>query len=403
MKTKKVSFKNQDGATLAAWLQFPADRHPHSFAIFAHCFTCGKDLTTIHTIASALCEYGFAVLRFDFTGIGESEGDFADTNFSSNVEDLISAADFLEDEYDAPKLLVGHSLGGSAALVAGGQISSIKAVATIAAPHSPKHLKKMISSDLDRITESGKATVSIAGREFTIKEQLINDVASIESTEAIRNLGAALLVIHSPQDEVVNIDNATMIFKAAQQQKSYLSLDGADHLIKRQSDAVYVGRVIGAWATRYVEVPEPWELKTEHTVVCEADRDHYTTRVQVGEHKLLGDEPEKYGGHDFGPSPYQYLSAALGTCTAMTIRMYADRKEWPVEKIRVHLDHNKIHAEDCDDCESEKGKIDEITRIIEVEGELDDTQRNRLLEIADMCPVHRTLHSEIKVRSEMKE
>ncbi len=403
MRVTKVSFQNQGGAQLAAWLQFPTDQPPHSYAIFAHCFTCGKDHSTIYNIASSLCAHGFAVLRFDFTGIGESEGDFQDTNFSSNVEDLVSAADFLESEYDAPKLLLGHSLGGAAVLIAGGRISSVRAVATIAAPHSPEHVGRLLSSKIAGFSEDGKATVNIAGREFTITRQFMDDVASIESNEAIRNLNAALLVIHSPDDEVVSIDNATRIFKAAQQNKSYISLDGADHLIKRRSDSFYVGHVIGAWAARYVGRPEPWQLETDHDVVCEIGTDHYTTKVQIGKHRLIADEPQKYGGNDFGPSPYEYLNAALGTCTAMTIRMYADRKQWPVDKVTVHLDHNKIHAEECEDCENRKGKVDEITRVIEVTGDLDAGQRDRLLEIADMCPVHRTLHGEIKVRSRLKE
>lgn len=403
MKIKKISFENREGMQLAAWMQFPTDRHPHSYAVFAHCFTCGKDLGTIYNIAASLCDHGFAVMRFDFTGIGESEGDFADTNFSSNVDDLIAAAEYLESNYEAPRLLLGHSLGGSAVLVAGGRISSVSAVATIAAPYSPTHVKRLISSDIEKIAEDGKATVNIAGREFTIKEQFLKDVASIESNEAIRNLDAALLVMHSPDDKIVEIDNATKIFKAAQENKSYVSLDGADHLIKRKRDSLYAGNVIGAWASRYVDLPEPWKLESDHAVVCQTGTDRYTTKVQVGKHRLIGDEPTSYGGNDFGPSPYQYLSAALGTCTAMTIRMYADRKEWPVEKITVHLDHNKIHAKDCEDCESEEGRIDHITRIIEVEGDLDEEQRGRLLEIADKCPVHKTLHGEIKVRSEVRE
>ncbi len=403
MKTKRVQFKNKDGHTLSARLELPLDSHPHNCAIFAHCFTCNKNLTAIRNISQALTAQGIAVLRFDFTGLGESEGDFADTNFSSNVEDLVAAAQYLEQEIEAPSILIGHSLGGAAVLVAKHHLPSVKAVATIGAPYEPEHVSHLLQGSLEEIEQAGEATVQLSGRPFTIKKQFIEDIRSISSQSLIQKLQAALLVMHSPQDEIVGIENATQIYKAARQPRSFVSLDGADHLMTRKADSQYVGSMIATWAQRYIELPQAQELDSDHPVVVRTGEEGYTTDVKAGRHRLTADEPESVGGNDFGPTPYDFLSIALGTCTSMTLRMYADRKGWDLKEVKVHLQHNKIHAQDCEHCETQEGKIDQIERNLELEGNLDADQRKRLLEIADKCPVHRTLHSEVNIVTKLKE
>lgn len=403
MKTFKVAFENTQGEKLAARIELPVDQHPHNYVLFAHCFTCNKNLTAIKNISRALTREGFAVLRFDFTGLGESEGDFADTNFSSNVDDLVKAADFLEQNYQAPTILVGHSLGGAAVLVAKQHIPSVKAITTIGAPYHPGHVAHLFQDNLEQIEAEGIANVSIGGRPFTIKKQFIDHMNELSTNqEIINHLNASLMVIHSPQDTTVEIDNATHIYKAAQHPRSFVSLDGADHLMSRRADSLYVGDVIATWAKRYIDIPEKARLVTDAQTVAQTGEVSYTTDIITGNHRLTADEPASVGGNDFGPTPYDLLNAALGACTGMTLRMYADRKKWDLKGVKVHLDHNKVHAQDCADCETEKGKVDEITRVIELEGNLDETQRKRLMEIADKCPVHRTLHSEVKVRTTLK-
>ncbi len=406
MKTIRVQFQNAQGYQLSARLELPVDSQPHNWAVFAHCFTCNKNLTAIRNISQALTHRGFALLRFDFTGLGDSEGDFADTNFTSNVEDLMAAAKFMEENYQAPSLLIGHSLGGAAVLVAKNRIPSVQAVATIGAPYDPQHVSHLLKSAESEIIEKGIADVNIGGRNFTIKKEFLEDIASIESRQLIQNLSAALLVLHSPQDQTVGIENATSIYKAAQQPRSFISLDGADHLMSNKADSKYVGEVIAAWAGRYVEIPDPENedqiTDTDHQVVTQTGAEGYTTEIKAGRHRLTGDEPATVGGADLGPTPYDFLSVALGTCTGMTLRMYADRKEWDLQQVRVHLNHQKVHAKDCADCEAKVGKVDEIVREIELEGNLTEEQTQRLMEIADRCPVHRTLHAEVKVRTTLK-
>ena len=398
MRTTKVSFTNAEGDKLAARLEMPADSHPHTFALFAHCFTCNKNLTAVRNIARALTQEGFAVLRFDFTGLGESEGDFADTNFSSNVEDLVQAAKFLETEYQAPKLIIGHSLGGAAVLMAKQFISSVKAVATVGAPYQPDHVSHLFQSSLDEIEEQGIAKVNIGGRGFTIKKQFVDDLTHLSSAHSpIKNLNAALLVLHSPQDSIVGIDNATSIYKAAQHPRSFISLDGADHLLSKADDSLYVGDTIASWVKRYIEIPKDEDLKTPKQVVVRIGNEGYTTDIKAGNHALTADEPKDVGGNDFGPTPYDLLTSALGACTAMTLRMYADRKDWDLQEVRVHLEHGKIYNEDSESSDSKSKQIDHIERIVELEGNLDDKQRERLLEIANKCPVHRTLHGKVIV------
>ena len=398
MNLQKVEFQNKEGQKLIGRLEVPVDRHPHNFAIFAHCFTCNKNLAAVKNIGRALTASGFGVLRFDFTGLGESEGDFADTNFSGNVEDLIAAADYLNENYESPALLVGHSLGGAAVLFAATEISSVKAVATIGAPSNPVHVKHLFKSDLEEIKSTGKAKVNLSGRDFTIKKQFLDDLESKSLPETARSLRKALLIMHSPQDGTVGIKNAEEIYLAARHPKSFVSLDGADHLLMDKRDSIYAGDVIAGWAKRYVDLPDQDDLKTKHQVVASLDKeDGFTTAMKVGSHSMVADEPTSFGGNDFGPSPYELVSAGLSACTAMTVQMYAKRKDWPLENIEVHTSYGKDHAVDCEDCETDSAKIDTFNREIKLTGNLDEKQKQRMLEIADKCPVHRTLHSETQV------
>lgn len=407
MKSQKLTFHNVDGMELAAHLDLPVDGKPRACALFAHCFTCSKNLRAVGNIARSLTQDRIAVLRFDFTGLGESEGDFADTNFSSNVADLVAAAQFLEAEYGAPKLLIGHSLGGAAVLHAAHSIPSVTAVVTIGAPADPGHVAHLLESSREEIEREGKAVVKLAGRGFTIKKQFLDDLEATHMQDAIRGLKRALLVCHAPLDNTVGVDNAREIYLAARHPKSFLSLDTADHLLSNQEDSLYAGRAIAAWASRYVGTLLPEEdrplVPEEDRVVARTGREHYTTEIVAGGHGLLADEPIAVGGADRGPSPYDLLLAGLGSCTSITLRMYADRKEWPLEEIRVHLTHDKIHAEDCAHCETREGKLTRIQREIELIGPLSTEQRERLLEIANRCPVHRTLHEEIWIESFLRE
>ncbi|MBD3226015.1 MAG: alpha/beta fold hydrolase [Caldithrix sp.] len=399
MKTQKINFTNREGQELAARLEFPVDQQPHHFAVFAHCFTCSKNLNAVRNISNGLTRNGFAVLRFDFTGLGESEGDFADTNFSSNVNDLVDAAGYLAEHYQAPVLLVGHSLGGSAVLLASKYLESVKAVTTIGAPFEPEHVKHLLQDSVETIERKGTATVSIGGRPFEIKKQFLDDIKSVKLSKQLAELRKALLIMHSPQDTTVGIDNAAQIYQAAKHPKSFITLDGADHLLSKKEDSFYAGQMIGNWAQRYIQIPKRDALKSQNQVAVRTGESGFTTEIKAGVHQLVADEPESVGGNDYGPNPYDYLVAGLGACTSMTLRMYADRKRWDVKEIKVHLDHQKIHCEDCEQNENRSSKIDFIERSIELEGELSDEQRQRLLEIADKCPVHRTLHSQIKVKT----
>ncbi len=403
MSFETVHLPNEQGEELAARLDHPTSETPDAYALFAHCFTCSKDLRAVGAVSRALTRQNIGVLRFDFTGLGESEGDFSETNFSSNVEDLVSAAEFLEEHHEAPRILVGHSLGGGAVLQAAHQIPSVEAVATIAAPYDPEHVTRLLDDALEDIKSSGEARITLSGRTFTIRKQFLEDLAATKMEKTIRTLDRALLIFHSPVDQTVGIDNAARIFKAAKHPKSFVSLDDADHLLTDPADAEYVGTVLGAWARKYVEVEdESEEVETEAGLVVTNTEEEYRTEIAAGRHSMVADEPEDVGGSDAGPTPYDYVLAALGSCTGMTLRMYADRKDWPLEEVVVRLSHEKIHAEDCEDCETREGKIDRIERHVEVRGDLEPSQRERLLEIANKCPVHRTLHSEIDVQTDLQ-
>jgi putative redox protein len=398
MNIEKVTFLNNDGEQLSGRLELPVNQQPHNFAVFAHCFTCNKNLLAVKNISRALTSNGFGVLRFDFTGLGESDGDFSDTNFSGNVEDLVSAAMYLSDNYKSPSLIIGHSLGGAAAIFAASRIDSIKAVATIGAPSSPEHVQHLLHSSLEEIHASGKAVVNLSGRNFTIKKQFLEDLQRNTLPGVAKQLRKALLVMHSPQDDTVSINNAEAIYKAAHHPKSFVSLDGADHLLSNKADSVYAGKIIASWALRYIDVPEIEVLKTKHQVIASLDNDDgFTTQIKAGNHYMIADEPKDYGGNDFGPSPYELVSAGLSACTVMTIQMYAKRKGWVVENVEAHTSYSKTHAIDCEHCEEDSAKIDTFNREIKLEGDLDEKQIQRILQIADKCPVHKTLHSDTQI------
>ncbi|MGY3793609.1 bifunctional alpha/beta hydrolase/OsmC family protein [Aquimarina sp. 433] len=398
MSLSKISFTNAEGQVLSGRLELPADQHPHNFALFAHCFTCNKNLGAVRNISRALTSQGFGVLRFDFTGLGESEGDFADTNFSGNVEDLVAAADFLTENYQAPSLLIGHSLGGAAAIFAASKLHAIKTVATIGAPSDPTHVQHLLRSGLDEIEANGKAVINLSGRDFTIKKQFLDDLETKSLATVAKNLNKALLVLHSPQDTTVGIKNAEDIYHAAKHPKSFVTLDGADHLLMRKEDSIYVGNVIAGWSSRYIDIPEEPKLKSTHQVVVSLGNDEgYTTQMKVGNHYMVADEPESVGGNDFGPSPYELVSAGLSACTAMTIKMYVSRKGWDLKNVEVHTSYDRRHIDDCENCEDPTAKIDTFDREIKLEGDLDEKQIARILQIADKCPVHKTLHTETQV------
>lgn len=402
MRSKKVTFTNSNDYELAARLDFPIDKHPLAYAVFAHVFTGSKSLSATRHISRALTLEGIAVLRFDFTGLGESEGDFADTTFTSNVEDLVAAADFLRNEYEAPSLLVGHSLGGAAAIFAAHRIPEIKALATIGTPSEPSHVQHLLQEGIDKIKQEGVATIDIGGRVFTIKKAFLDDLNSKNMFELLKQLKKPILVLHSPQDKIVSIDNAADIYHAAFHPKSFITLNGADHMLTGKKDALYTGSMIASWVTRYIDIPEKQALRTRAQVVARLDEDSiFTTEIMAGIHQFVADEPDQIGGNDFGPDPYELLSSSLAACTAMTLRMYAQRKKWDLQEVTVHIDHAKQHVEDCQTCENANSKIDRFVKQITLEGDLTDEQRQRLKEIADRCPVHRTLHSEVRIDSEL--
>ena len=406
MRSERLEFPGSEGHALAARLDSP-ETPPQAFALFAHCFTCTKDIFAASRIAEALTQHGIAVLRFDFTGLGSSEGEFANTNFSSNVGDLIAACAYLRDTRQAPRLLVGHSLGGAAVLAAAGAVPEVSAVATIGAPADPAHVSHLFADHVEEIEAQGEAEVCLVGRPFRVKKQFLDDLHDQRQGDRIAGLKRALIVFHSPIDNIVGIDNAGAIFGAAKHPKSFVSLDSADHLLSKRADAEYVATVLAAWASRYIDagdsasepVAQDLAAKPGTVVVQGTGNGKFQQAVAMGSHRLLADEPVAYGGTDTGPTPYDLLLAALGTCSSMTMRLYADRKGWPLEKATVTLRHDQIHAKDCLDCETVEGKVDVIAREIALHGALDEDQRRRIIAIADKCPVHRTLHSEVKVRT----
>ena len=407
MRFERITFSNTRGKMLAGRIDFPLKGEPLAYALYAHCFTCNKNLRAIGRITQTLAHHGIATLRFDFTGLGDSEGDFSETNFSSSVSDFLLAARYLEENFGAPEVLIGHSLGGAVVLAAGSAIDSVRAVVTVAAPATPRHIERHIADDLATIEAEGKAEVTVAGRPFTIRQQLLDDIRSVRLEQAIATLGRPLLVIHSPIDNVVTVDNAAEILSHARHPKSFISLDGADHLISVDEDARYVAEVIASWANRYTSgdlathSQPDFLVDAPKSVTVVRTESGFRTDVLSNGFPLIADEPTSVGGTNTGPTPYDYLLTALGSCTAMTLRMYADRKNWPLESVTVRLTHRKIHASDCDECESDEGYLDHIDRELELAGPLSPDQRQRLSEIADRCPVHKTLHGEVIVNNRL--
>ncbi len=402
MTTERITFPGHSGDALAARLDLPDGPHLAT-ALFAHCFTCSKDIPAARRIAGRLASMGIAVLRFDFTGLGHSGGEFENTSFTSNIDDLVAACDYLKSRKMPPSLLIGHSLGGAAVLRARAKIDSIRAVATIGAPFDPAHVTHNFQDALPEIREKGVAEVSLGGRPFRIGKAFIEDISAEAMGPAIAGLRAALLILHAPRDKIVGIENATRIFQAAKHPKSFVTLDDADHLITRPADAEYAADVIASWASRYLELkpPAPPPGAPEGIVrVAEADAGGFLQDVNSGpKHHVLADEPLAYGGTNRGMSPYGFLAAGLGACTSMTIRMYARRKSWPLAHVWVDVCHDKVHAQDAENNSTEK--IDTFRRIIHLEGDLDAAQRQRLREIADKCPVHRTLTGTAQVLTEL--
>ncbi len=407
MNTLKLEIPNRFGQSLSANLDLPDSGSPHTFGIFAHCFTCSKDLRASREISRGLVESGCGILRFDFTGLGHSTGEFADTNFGSNVSDLIDVSEYLTQNYAAPSILIGHSLGGAAVLQAARHIESGKAIVTIGSPADPAHIEHLLTEKKDEIEGKGEANVILAGREFTIKKQFLDDLRDNKLEREIETSGQAILIMHAPGDQVVGIENAQRLYHAAMHPKSFISLDGADHLLTQRDDSRYAAGVIAAWAVKYLskDTQATKESGEEEQGVVRVSNSgpKYTTRVKSAGHSFLIDEPLSLGGDDIGATPYGHLLAALGACTAITLRMYANRKEWNIGSIDVELSHSKVHAKDCQDCESKEGQINLMTRSIRFSGTLDDKQKERMLYIAGRCPVHRTLEGQIEVKTALNE
>ena len=404
--TQRLEFTGHSGAKLAARLDLP-NGPLRAYALFAHCFTCSKDVVAARRIAASLAREGIAVLRFDFTGLGSSEGEFASTNFSTNCGDLFSAIEYLRENYEAPAVLIGHSLGGAAVLAVAKDVPEAKAVVVIGAPADAGHVLHNLGSSLEAIRAEGEAEVDLAGRKFRIQKQFVEDVESQKVKDAVAKMRKPLLILHSPIDQTVGIENASEIFLAAKHPKSFVSLDTADHLLSKPDDAEFAARTISGWLTRYVKSDKPQGGEAiEHVRVMETGEGKFQNAVQAGRHRMFADEPESVGGMDSGPSPYDFLSIALGACTAMTLRLYAAHKKLDIGRISVDVSHAKIHASDCEECsEAERaggGKIDRFERVISVDGDVPADLHDKLLEIADKCPVHRTLEAGAKVKSSVR-
>jgi putative redox protein len=403
MPSQKVTFFNKNNYELHGKLELPITQKPHAYAVFAHVFTGNKSLSATRNISRALTLNGIAVLRFDFTGLGESDGDFANSTFTSNVDDIIAACDFLAANYKAPEVIVGHSLGGAASIFAASKVESIKAVATIGAPSEPKHVKHLLASKIDEIEREGKAKVNIGGQEFVIKKEFLHDLENNSMIEVLKDFRKAILVLHSPQDTIVEIANAANIYHHAYHPKSFVTLNNANHMLTNKDDAYYAGNVISSWVNRYIDVDGAAhaKLSTHKQVVASLGSEGFTTDIIAGRHGFVADESERLGGQDFGPSPYEMLSASLGACTAMTLQMYARRKKWPLDEVKVHLSYVRSYKDDCEHCDNKDRRLDVFEREIELCGDLSDEQIQRLKEIADRCPVHRTLEANSIIKTKI--
>lgn len=421
----KIEFPSSDNNMLAAQLDLPQGT-PSAYALFAHCFTCSKESFAASRISKALVDDGIAVLRFDFTGLGSSDGDFANTNFSSNIDDVVAATDYLRDNFRAPSLLIGHSLGGAAILAAAHRVPSARALVTIGSPSDPAHISNLFANANEEIVREGEATVQLGGRSFTIRKQLLDDIAAQPQAARLRDLDAALLIVHSPVDQTVGIDNAREIFEAAKHPKSFVALDGADHLLSNRDDAAFAASIIGAWAARYafdsssspdtvapsstniapaVAAPaaSPSVAITQDgssVIVSESGPARYEQRVFASGHEFVADEPAPLS-ENHGPAPYDFILAGLGSCTSITVRMYADRKKMPLTGVSVRLSRERIDAADCDHCSATEGMVEHITRVLTLDGDLTAQQRTTLLTIANKCPVHRTLEGEISISTRL--
>ncbi len=403
MNSQKVTFLNRSGIEIVARLDLPVDGKISACALFAHCFTCNKNLNAVRNISRSLTQKDIAVLRFDFTGLGESDGDFADTNFSSNVEDLLDAAAYLETHLEAPLILIGHSLGGAAVMFAAEKLQAVKAVVTIGAPANPQHVQHLFHGKLENAPTDEPVDVNIGGRGFKLKRQFIEDLYSKDMPALLKKLRKATLIMHAPHDTTVGIENAREMYHHLMHPKSFISLDGADHLLSDKADSQYVGSVIASWVQRYLPRPEEGDdLTTEKQVAVRIGTEKYVTEIKAGKHSFIADEPQSAGGKDLGPSPYELVAAGLGACTAMTLRMYADRKKWDLQEVTVHLSHIREHARDSQQSGESSSMMSTFERELELEGNLDDKQKQRLLEIANRCPVHRTLEGKISVRTSLK-
>ncbi len=404
MKNSKLQIINQKGHKLQAYLELPANQHPNKFAIFAHCFSCSSTLRAVKNITRALTSFGFGVLRFDFTGLGRSEGEFAESHFSANVDDLLAVNNYLQEHYIAPSFLVGHSLGGAAVIVAASKLENIKAVATIGAPATVDHVTQHFSHQLEEIESKGDIEVNIGGRPFKINKEFVEDFDKTNLPLITENLRKPILILHSPVDTIVGIDNAQRLYHSAKHPKSFISLNQADHLLTDVLDSRYVGHVIGAWVQRYFPQEDNEMLDTQgeqlvgHLNLLE---DNFTTQIQTKKHTMIADEPQTVNGDDFGPSPYEYLNAGLAACTAMTLKLYAQRKKWDLQEVFVYLSHSKKHSDELELDIEKSGYLDHIDKKLKFIGNLDEQQKNRLKEIASKCPVHKTLQSEVIIDTEI--
>jgi putative redox protein len=402
MRSTRLKIENRKGLILNAHLELPANQKPNYYAIFAHCFTCSSSLSAVKHVSRALTKHGFAVLRFDFTGLGRSEGDFVDSHFSANVNDLLDVNNYMIKHYEAPSLLVGHSLGGAAVLVAGSKLETVKAIATVGAPATVGHVKHLFSDKIN--DEDGSVEVNIGGRPFIINQEFVSEFDKTDLPSIVKNLRKPLLIMHAPFDKIVGIENAEQLYKNAFHPKSFVTLDDTDHLLTNEKDSHYVGEVIGTWAQRYFPKVENVMLSTEgeqlvgHLNIVE---DNFTTSIQTKNHSFIADEPASIGGSDFGPSPYEYLNAALASCTVMTLKMYAERKQWDLQEVYVYISHSRKHSDDLQ-IEVEKPKyLDHINKKLKFVGNLDESQKKRLKEIASRCPVHRTIESQVIFNTEV--
>ena len=405
MKKIELPIKNKNGESLAAQLITPMNGQINSIAIFAHCFTCSSSLAVVRNISSELTNRRISVLNFDFTGLGHSDGDFSETSFSNNVSDIVAVNEFLTENYIAPNILIGHSLGGAAVIIAANLLSNIQAVVSIAAPSYVKHVTKHFQGLEDTITKKGEALLSIGGRPFKIKKQFIADLETHNLEDEVKLLRKPLLLLHSPQDLIVGIENAAALYHKAHHPKSFISLDGADHLITNKKDAFYVAEVISSWVKRYVEIKKEEiavkDTEGEQVLVYHETIVPFTNHIYTKTHHIYGDEPVEFGGDDLGLSPYELLNAAIGSCTVLTLKLYAQRKQWDLKEVFVYLSYSKKHAAELNLEIEEMGQLDHITKKIKLIGNLTEEQRNKLIEIASKCPVHKTVANKVYFDTEL--